>query len=253
MSEGMTVGSLFAGIGGFDLAAERVWGPACVKWQVEIDDWCRRVLAKHWPEVTRYSDIREVTGDELEPVDLICGGFPCQDVSSCNQAGQGIAGARSGLWSDYARILRLLRPRFALVENVPNLRNRGLERVLEDLATCGYDAEWDCLPASAFGAYHERDRLWLVAYRQGTAQQYGRVLEEGGEWRAPLQSRRLHGMALAACGRETGARLEGEPRLDRMVSGLSGRVDRLRGLGNAIAPQVAEFLFRRIQELEASQ
>src|SRR4051812_30085856 len=159
----MTFGSLFAGIGGIDLGLERA-GMKCV-FQVECDPYARAVLRKHWPSAALYDDVRSVGAANLAPVDLVCGGFPCQDISNAGKR-VGIEGERSGLWSEYARIVRELRPRYVLVENVAALLARGLQRVVGDLAACGYDAEWDCFPAAAFGAPHERDRLFLVAYRQ---------------------------------------------------------------------------------------
>jgi DNA (cytosine-5)-methyltransferase 1 len=154
----LTVGSLFAGIGGFDLAAERVgWE---IKWQVEIDDYCTKVLEKHWPHVRRYRDIRE--SREYESVAVLCGGFPCQPVS--------VAGKRRGhkdarwLWPEFSRLIGELRPRYVVVENVPGLFTAGFGTVIGDLAALGYDAEWECLPASAFGAPHRRERVWIVAY-----------------------------------------------------------------------------------------
>jgi len=132
-------------------------------WQVEIDPYCQEVLAKHWPEVKRYGDIKECGAANLDPVDLICGGFPCQDISYAGK-GAGIEGKRSGLWKEFYRIICELRPRFVLVENVPALLGRGLDVVLGDLASCGYDAEWESLPAAAFGAPHRRDRIFVVAY-----------------------------------------------------------------------------------------
>jgi DNA (cytosine-5)-methyltransferase 1 len=160
-------GSLFAGIGGLDLGLERA-GMEC-RWQVEIDPFCQKVLAKHWPKVKRYDDIRTVNGAELEPVDLICGGSPCQDISTAGK-GIGIIGSRSGLWTEFARLVREIRPQFVFAENVTALRNRGLALVLQDLREIGFDAEWHCIPASSFGAPHQRDRIWIVAYREGRFQ-----------------------------------------------------------------------------------
>jgi DNA (cytosine-5)-methyltransferase 1 len=217
----LTVGSLFSGIGGFDLGFERA-GMHTV-WFCEQDAFCQRVLAKHWPGVPCHPDVRALVadtaslgredgpglddrgrplvrsvpgavggtgrrdsaprvqdggrdsvasseGDVGEPlpvpvpyVDVLCGGFPCQDISLAGK-GAGIDGSRSGLWREFARLIGELRPRYVVVENVPALTSRGLDRVLGDLAACGFDAEWDHLPASAFGAPHRRDRLWLVAY-----------------------------------------------------------------------------------------
>lgn len=155
----MTFGSLFAGIGGFDLGLERA-GMQC-KWQVEIDPYCTRVLEKHWPHVKRYGDIRTVT--DVERVDLICGGFPCQDISNAG-SGAGLDGERSGLWTEYARIIRLVRPSYVVVENVAALLHRGLDRVLRDLSTSGYDAEWSLVSACSMGEPHMRQRLLIVAY-----------------------------------------------------------------------------------------
>jgi DNA (cytosine-5)-methyltransferase 1 len=167
----LTHGSLFAGIGGFDLGFERA-GIKTV-WQVEIDGYCRRVLARHFPHARRFDDIRECWGGEcgfaetrkhyLRKVDVLSGGFPCQDISNAGKRA-GIDGERSGLWSEYARLIRELRPRFVVVENVAALLGRGMERVLGDLAACGYDAEWQSIRASDVGAPHRRERIWIVAY-----------------------------------------------------------------------------------------
>jgi DNA (cytosine-5)-methyltransferase 1 len=180
----LTLGSLFSGIGGFELGFERT-GKIQTIWQVEIDAYCRRVLAKHWPTVQRFADIRECCGIQdggfchkrtgngftscnrlhLEPVDILSGGFPCQDISNAGKRA-GIDGERSGLWSEYARIIRELRPRYVVVENVAALLGRGMGRVLGDLAACGYDAEWQSIRASDVGAPHRRERIWIVAYPQ---------------------------------------------------------------------------------------
>lgn len=157
----MTIGSLFSGVGGLELGLERA-GLGPVLWQAESDAWCRRVLAKHWPEARRYEDVRDVDGS-AERVELICGGFPCQDISFAG-AGAGLSGSRSGLWWEYLRVLRALRPRWVVVENVAALLARGLDAVLGSLAASGYDASWDCVPAAAVGAPHRRDRLFLVAW-----------------------------------------------------------------------------------------
>jgi DNA (cytosine-5)-methyltransferase 1 len=152
--------SLFAGIGGLDLGLERA-GWRCVG-QVEIDPFCRRVLAKHWPDVPRWGDIREVSPDDLPRADLICGGFPCQPVSTAGRR-RGQADER-WLWPEFARAIRHLRPGWVLVENVPGLLARGMGDVLGDLAGVGYDAEWRCLSAADVGAPHLRERVWIVAY-----------------------------------------------------------------------------------------
>jgi DNA (cytosine-5)-methyltransferase 1 len=285
---------------------------------VEIDPWARAVLAKHWPHVHRHDDIRTAGAHNLEAVDVLCGGFPCQDISLAGK-GAGIAdGTRSGLWSEYARLIRELRPKYVVVENVAALLARGLGRVLGDLAACGYDAEWDCIPAAAIGAPHRRDRLWLVAYPQraewrpvssacdglagcdGVSQR-----GEGAGWLGigredvahPLHHRREEralpegaegpavsdaaggGRAGADVADANGTRLQKswhtgtagagaggffagatvdrdgwwavEPNVGRVAHGVPARVDRLRGLGNAIVPQIAEWIARRINDAEA--
>jgi DNA (cytosine-5)-methyltransferase 1 len=218
----LRVGSLFSGIGGFDLGFERT-GHMRTVWFCEQDPYRRAVLARHWPGIPIYEDVRSLVADtgsgrqregtdesgddeagrsadrngersgqgtqrsglprvpagasdeggdrpgllpvSLPPIDLLCGGFPCQDISLAGR-GAGIEGERSSLWFEFARLIRELEPRWVVVENVPALTSRGLDRVLRDLAESGYDAEWDCLPASAFGAPHRRDRIWIVAYSQ---------------------------------------------------------------------------------------
>jgi DNA (cytosine-5)-methyltransferase 1 len=257
----MTFGSLFAGVGGFDLGLERA-GMTC-RWQVEIDPFCRRVLEKYWPHVARFDDVRTVTGCDvvsfgsavpcgdardycrnagsgqqhatshrLSTVDVICGGFPCQDISYAG-LGVGIGGERSGLWSEFARIVGELRPGYVLVENVPALLVRGLGRVLGDLATLGYDAEWDCVSAEDIGAAQTRDRVWVVAYSQGRygltdCSILGRQEPSGmGTWWAS------------------------EPGVVRVADGVPNRTHRCRAIGNAIVPQIAEWIGRRIMEAAA--
>lgn len=160
-----TYGSLFSGIGGLDLGAERAgFAP---RWQVEVDTWCRDLLRLRWPNVTQYGDIRSVPLETLEPVDLIVGGFPCQPVS--------IAGQQRGntderwLWPSFVAVIRAVRPRLVLVENVRNLLavngGRAFGEVLGDLAALGFNAEWDVVAASDFGAPHRRERVLLRAWR----------------------------------------------------------------------------------------
>jgi DNA (cytosine-5)-methyltransferase 1 len=160
-AEKLTTLDLFSGVGGFSLGLERTGGFETAAF-CEIDEFCRRVLAKHWPLVPRYDDVRTLTaqglGGDWSHVDVICGGFPCQDISTAGR-GAGIAdGTRSGLWAEYARLVGEIRPRYVIVENVSALLGRGMGRVLGDLAEIGYDAEWHVVPASAVGAPHERER-----------------------------------------------------------------------------------------------
>jgi DNA (cytosine-5)-methyltransferase 1 len=157
---------IFSGIGGFSLGLEATGGFETTAF-CEIDPFCRRVLARHWPEVPCYADIRLLTAERLKAdgiaVDAICGGFPCQDIS-CAGTRTGIDGDRSGLWAECARLVGEIRPRIVIVENVAALLVRGIDRALGDLAALGYDAEWHCIPASALGAPHYRDRIWIVAW-----------------------------------------------------------------------------------------
>ena len=158
----MRYGSLFSGIGGLDLGFDLA-GFVCA-WQVENDPFCRRVLDKHWPTVPKFGDVQTVGNHNLEPVDIVIGGFPCQDLSQAGKR-RGLGGERSGLWFEFARVVREVVPRFVVVENVPGIFVSGLGRVLGDLAASGYDAEWFCLSANSQGAPHIRDRAFIIAHR----------------------------------------------------------------------------------------
>lgn len=275
----MKVGSLFAGIGGFDLGLERAG--MRVAWQCEIDPDARAILRKHWPEVPCYGDIRSIDWSDVEPVDVICGGYPCQPFSH--------AGARAGesdprhLWPEVARCVRHLRPRYVLLENVSGHLSLGFGPVLGDLAALGYDAFWDCIPAAALGAPHLRDRVFVVAWRttadedrdavrnqqqrqqrRATVDGQGLARNNGGA----RVARDADGNRQQAPDRGAASRLEIiDPRVDtsdawsfgppvppirRMDDGVPARLDapRLRGLGNAIVPQIPELLGRIIMEIE---
>jgi len=240
-------------------------------WQIENDPYCNRVLAKHWPGVKRYGDIREVQGASLEKPDVLCGGFPCQDVSNAGKRA-GIDGERSRLWGEMCRLVREIRPRIVVVENVPGLLVRGMGRVLGDLAESGYDAEWGCLPACAVGAPHIRNRVFILAYtakyRAGRGQQFPQGGEEAGnvanteshlrrasrDDRPETPDRRSADVAnpnFQPLGRIAESRGQCnqwavEPDVGRVADGVPRRVDRLRGLGNAVVPQVAEYIGRLI-------
>ena len=256
--------SLFSGIGGLDLGLERA-GWTCVG-QVENDPYCNRVLAKHWPDVPRWGDIREVDPHDLPRADLVAGGFPCQPVSS---AGKRLAqDDPRWLWPEMARIIRGLRPRWALMENVPGLLAQGMGDVLGELAASGYDAEWDCIPASAVGAPHRRYRVFVVAYPGGERHGADTRAIRGDAVRADEQANshqpRRSGPHVADAPKIGGEpygwlqqpgnghpqrhvpKWTTEPDVDRMVDGVSARVDRLGALGNAVVPQVAELIGRRI-------
>ena len=264
----MKIGSLFSGIGGLELGLERATGGRTI-WQVEQNEDARAVLAKHWPEARRYEDVRQVGSHNLEPVDIVCGGFPCQDISVAGK-GAGLEGAQSGLWSEYARIVRELGPRFVVVENVAALTHRGMGRVLGDLAQGGYDAIWDCIPAAAVGAHHRRDRLFIVAYtnNQARTSMRGERAVAAGEDKSWRDNVRGGADDAWRCRSIQGARgnqsrfkqnlrtceaWSNQSGVDRVVDGVPNRVDRLRGLGNAVVPQVAEVIGRVIVELEGQK
>ena len=188
----MNVLDLFSGIGGFSLGLERA-GMRTVAF-CEIDPYCRRVLAKHWPDVPVFGDVRDLTARErirwttYRRANLVerrtKGGCFIEDIvlmssaaaspartSALPERAQALQALAAGLWTEYARIIGEVRPRYVIVENVAALLGRGLERVLGDLAALGFDAEWHCIPASAVGAPHRRDRVWIVAYANGGRQQ----------------------------------------------------------------------------------
>ena len=189
MSLKMRVLDLFAGIGGFTIGLEKA-GFQTVAF-CEIEPYAQKVLRKNWPGVKIYDDVRGITAERLVAdgigVDVITGGFPCQDISVAGK-GAGIEGERSGLWSECARLLRDIQPRYAIFENVTNLLNgeRGawFRRILWDISSIGYDAEWHCIPASAVGAHHRRDRIWIVAYPARTRVQARRTYGMGDEYRS---------------------------------------------------------------------
>jgi DNA (cytosine-5)-methyltransferase 1 len=238
----MTFLSLFAGIGGMDLGLERA-GMKCIG-QVEIDKFCRKVLKKHWPDVPKWKDVRKFNGDEIkEKPDLICGGFPCQDISNAGKQA-GINGSRSGLWFEFSRIIRTIRPRYVLVENVAPLLVRGFSEVLECLAASGYDAIWDVLSASEFGAPHQRERVFIIAHFRKT----------GVSWGIPQKIHRVK--EFSWCQNVRGlAELRKRSPISTPIfrggyDGVPDWMDRVGALGNAVVPQVAEWIGRRIIEFD---
>ncbi len=224
---------LFSGIGGFSLGLERTGGFETVAF-CEIEKYPRQILKQHWPEVPVYEDVKTLTAERLRSdgitVDVICGGFPCQDISLAGK-GAGLAGERSGLWFEFHRLIKEIRPSWVIAENVSALRSRGLDAVLGSLAEIGYDAEWHCIPASAVGAPHRRDRIWIVAYPDGSHSQGGRI--PGGAY----EENKI------PC---SGGWWEVEPGLDRVAYGVPKQVDRLKALGNAVVPQIPELIGRAI-------
>ena len=165
----LTIGSLFSGIGGLELGLQRGLSAAGVPtrtlWQVEQSPFCRKILGRHWPHAQRYTDVRTVTASSVDPVDILCGGFPCQDLSVAGKQ-TGLEGDRSGLFYEMARIVREIRPRIWVMENVPNIVNLGLPAVLSEVAACGYDARWGMLRADdpLVGSPHRRERWFCVCW-----------------------------------------------------------------------------------------
>lgn len=301
----MNVLDLFSGIGGFSLGLERA-GMRTVA-LCEIEPYARALLAKHWPDVPCHADIRIREFIEGE-ADVICGGFPCQDISDAGHR-TGLSGERSGLWRELLRAIRLVRPIYAIVENVAALLNRGMGTVLGDLAEIGQDAEWHCIPARAVGAPHIRDRVWIIVADpargrhglDGLGQALERQLNHPGTDLADAEScgwdvcqpqisaetrswsargcRGERRMADAECIRcdqmvepiAFRAPIEGtantaqhtglarwrrwwstEPAVGRVAHGVSNRVDRLKGLGNAVVPQIPEIIGRAIMTAHVS-
>ena len=324
----MTHGSLFSGIGGFDLAAQ--WAGIENKWQVEWDDYCQKVLKKNFPDVKKYHDITKVNGGELESVDVISGGFPCQPFSQ--------AGKQEGkkddryLWPEMLRIIQIVRPTYVIGENVAGIVNMELDTVLFDLETEGYTTETFIIPACAVDALHRRDRVWIIGYTNQNSQSNGSLNEapdkvvvnsinhsnntigkqksraekiprerrkercarvfgrtsNDSEVLADSESNRSRGVDIGRIrkqvvrsskdvsnsndteatrfreySREIFERTKtkgfndnceswwaAEPDVGRVANGIPSRVDRLKGLGNAIVPQIAYILFCAIKSLD---
>ena len=227
---------LFSGLGGFSLGLERTGGFETAAF-CEIEPFPRKVLAKHWPGVPVYEDVRELTADTLARdgigVDVITGGFPCQDISVAGR-GSGVEGKRSGLWAEITRLVGELRPQFVIMENSPSICTRGGGVILAALADEGYDVEWNGVSALSVGASHIRAREFFVAY-------------PSGERHGAPENKIFTGRNSPIDGR----RWPSEPGMDRVSYGLPNRVDRVRALGNAVVPQVVTMLGRAI--LEARQ
>ncbi len=307
---------LFSGIGGFTLAARMVGGIETVQF-VEREAYCRRILEKHWPTVPIHDDICTFQ-PERGSADIVCGGFPCQDISTAGKQAGIKEGTRSGLFYELMRVVRMVGPRYVVLENVAAITSNGLDVVLGALAEAGFDAEWACIPAADVGACHRRDRWWCVAYAND--QRWNRSKERNQQqeaWLEAPQRDKSHRLGMdaphpqsrrrgAGQGQGTGqaghqgqgagdggegsdtadanhARLEGrvstgmcersrqrlawpgntqslspdwrkylsEPVLCRGDDGLSGRVDRLKALGNAVVPQVAAIPLARVLERES--
>lgn len=250
--EFLTVLDTFAGIGGFSLGLERTGKFKTVAF-CEMDAYCQEVLKQHWEGIPIYDYIEDVTAgrllqDGIGRVDVITGGFPCQDVSTAGSmwfTPEGTNAPRSGLWAELARLIGEIRPRYAIMENVPNLiagdDGRWFGRILSDLAEIGFDAEWHCIPASGIGAPHRRERVWIIAY---PSEQGLQGSSEAGNDSSQGQERGYQ--LFTGCSGVPWRAWEAEPSVGRVVVGLPRRVDRIKALGNSIVPQIAEELGRAI-------
>ncbi|MHC4867848.1 MAG: DNA cytosine methyltransferase [Planctomycetota bacterium] len=248
----LSIGSLFSGIGGLEYGLENTGG-FLTKWQVECDPYAYRVLKRHWPKAQRCRDIFDFPPSRPEDwrVDVITGGFPCQPVS--------LAGKQKGdaderwLWKEMLRVCETLRPRWIVAENVRGLLSAGDGRlfgaILRDLANVGYCVEWSLISSCSVGSPHPRERLFVVAYPDGDG------LERGIGWtKEDGQIRELPSTG-HACDSATRRRRWWKKQLPTPVfcrgsNGIPSRVDRTRCLGNAVVPQVAEWIGHRILEIE---
>lgn len=246
----MRHGSLFSGIGGFDLAAQ--WMGWENVFQVEWDSFCQKVLAKNFPNVTRYGDIKEFDGTKYRGlIDIISGGFPCQDISIA-QVGRGrakgIKGERSGMWFEYARVIREIRPKYIVFENSPMLTSRGLESVIAELSKCGYMCEWRYFYATQFGQRHRRKRLYGLAYPISNG--FIDFARKGGFLQKILPERtsRQDGLPRNFKRFNKSSNFENV----RIDDGISRELDkdRIKACGNSIIPQIAYQIFKAIEQYE---
>jgi DNA (cytosine-5)-methyltransferase 1 len=248
-------GSLFSGIGGFELGAE--WAGIPTYWNCDINEWNRKLLKHRFPNTEQYDDIRTLT--KPRKVNIISGGFPCQDISGANTKAKGIKGHRSGLWGEMYRIVGEIRPDYIIIENSPNLAFRGFERVLCDLSEIGYDAEWQCLSATTFGFRHRRERIYVIAYPNTHSKFSDRMgntfidvarFKDPKEWSEIRSEFRLDTKEMVFKQDQWGSDGQNtiaEPLLCGAGDGIPERMDRLAGLGNAIVPFIGYYLFECIK------
>lgn len=231
----------FAGIGGFSLAARWLGGYETVQF-VEADPFCRNVLRKHWPSVPIAHDIcsfRPAAGS----ADVVSAGFPCQDISTAGKQAGIKQGTRSGLFYELMRVVRVVGPQYVVLENVAAITSNGLDTVLAELATAGFDTEWACVRASDVGARHRRDRWWAVAHTVSDRSKGD--MQQAFPWQSALQRvESVRGFADLRNGPAPST-----PRLLRGTDGLPNKLDRLRALGNAVVPHVAMIPLARALDL----
>ena len=242
MIETLKILDTFAGIGGFSYAAHELVGGFENTQFVEIDPFCQKVLKKHFPKIPCHDDIKTFTAYPGQ-YDVITGGFPCQDISIAGRR-EGITDqSRSGLFYELIRVIRLVRPKFVVMENVAAILNNGLDIVLGELSEAGYDAEWSIISASSLGAAHRRSRWWCVATVTNSNSEglQRKILSkmESGIWSAK-HTRRLD---------PNWRSYVSKPILPRGSYGLSNRVDRTKALGNSIVPAVAAIPLQRVHDL----
>ena len=244
MPEKEKVLDLFSGIGGFSLGLERTGGFETVAF-CEIETFPRKVLAKHGPGVPCYEDVETADFTSLGPVDLVTAGFPCQDISFAGK-GAGLSGERSGLFWHIIRTAGMVGWPKLLLENVAGLLNRGLGEVLGALASVGYDAEWNCIPASYVGAWHRRDRVWIFANRN-------KVGCEGKPAKPMEWQREVTRQSLRSLARWPGRSALPTSRFCNANDGIPNRVDRIAAAGNSVVPQIPELIGRAILAAESAK
>lgn len=238
------VGSLFAGIGGFEKGIEDAFGGmAETVWQVEQNSFCQKVLQKHWPNATIFDDVRTVGKHNLEPVHILCGGFPCQSISQAGKM-EGLQNEnKSGLWWEMHRIISELRPRIAILENVANILRVGGTDVIASLAAIGYDCDWTVIRASDFGAPHHRARWFCVAYSNSKRVQKQSIWSQS---MGPERQSKCGSSKDAGARQNNWERFPTQSPVRRRNDGVSNRVDRIAALGNAIVPQCSEWVARQV-------
>ena len=275
----ITLGSTFSGIGGFELGLERAIPNLRTIWQIEKDPFCRRVLTKHWPDVPKFDDITQTDPRTLPRPDILCGGFPCQDLSTAGKMA-GLGGKKSGLWFNLYEYISVLRPSIIILENVPNVVNLGLPAICGAMAEIGYDMQWGIVSAASMGAPHLRRRWFAVAYPNDEGLRLSeRIREEctekifassNGEAQAATNTTCVNVQKKCQPGameapqdrpakfKRIGSNTRGihpgnywegfptQPGICRRDDGIPDRVDRIRSLGNSIVPQCAEYIGRLI-------
>lgn len=249
----MRAGSLFAGIGGFDLGFE--WAGIETVWQVEKDEFCQKVLAKHWPNAKRHGDIhdfvKEIKNNQVEPVDIVAGGFPCQPFSQ--------AGRRKGLeddrylWPAMVEVVSLLKPSWVIGENVPGIINMGFgDIMLSELESQGYRTESFIIPACAVGAPHRRDRVWIVAQNKGV-EESSCFKQKEQDFAQGSDSQDKATEAINKLNRWN------EPWIDVAMRFCHSKIEdpsrrsRLKALGNAVVPQIPYLIGKHIVEIEKNR